>query len=206
MPFLTVLHKIRTQSGTPACSPTATAEMLSHTALRRWMGWMKGGNQSAGRRTLKCTQPTRPKVLLLLPTRWFYPLPLTSTHIRLECRNKQTKLRKVPPAPSGLRGGRHKALYTTTRETKQLIQNSIKQENIFWTSTCIFLKSSSLRTTLSAKGSSWEAGRACLGSPLTKSNYSESESHTEPEDRTTYLIGERRFQEEEPFYLITCQT
>ena len=40
MPFLTVLHKIRTQSGTPACSPTATAEMLSHTALRRWIPFL----------------------------------------------------------------------------------------------------------------------------------------------------------------------
>ena len=45
-----------------------------------------------------------------------------------------------------------------------------------------------------------------LGCPLTKSNYSESVSHAEPGDRTTYVIGEQRFQEEEPFYLITCQT
>ena len=114
--------------------------MLSHTAVRRWIPFLglrsvissgldEGGNQSAARRTLQCTQPTRPKVAA---TRWFYPLQFTSTLIRVESKNKQTKLSKVPPAHSGLRGGRHKALYTTTRETKQLFQNSILSRKIYF--------------------------------------------------------------------------
>ena len=145
MPFLTVLHKIRTQSGTPACSPTATAEMLSHTALRMWIpllgsrlilssGLDEGGEPVSWKTDTKVHSTHKAKSSLTVANTGV--LPFTSTHIRVECRNKQTKLSEVPPAPSGLRGGRHKAGYTTTRETKQLIQNSIKQEkyilNFHW--------------------------------------------------------------------------
>ena len=105
---------------------------------------MKGGNQSAGRRTLKCTQSTRPKVLLLLPTRWFYPLPLTSTHIRVECRNKQTKLSKVPPAHSGLRDGRHKARPLPERQGN-CFRTLLCQEYTFEPTLVIIDWSSSLR-------------------------------------------------------------
>ena len=111
MPFLRVLHKIITQSRNAL--PYSLKEVDTILGFKicyiERVGWR--GKQAA-RRTLQCTQPTRPKVLLLLPTRWFYPLSLTSTLISVECKIKQTKLSKAPPTPSGLRGGRHKALYT----------------------------------------------------------------------------------------------
>ena len=46
-----------------------------------------------------------------ITTHWTWSL--NSTHIRVALKSKQTnKLSKVPPAPSGLKGGRHKALYS----------------------------------------------------------------------------------------------